>query len=415
MNGRASHKQWWDVEEVARAAADCEVRKRRRPDAIAFRAQFGEEVLSLAGRRRSGEYRPEPGTVFVTERPKYREVHAAAYRDRVVQHLLHRRLEPRLERSFISGSFACRPGKGTHAARFTPAERAVQPQYSPWSLAQTLVHHDTPAVAHRRGPMEKFERVPPHKRLGSSGPERGLPIGNLTSQSLANLYLGALDCFVKRTLGARFLVRYVDDFVILHEDEATLRRWEARIREFLRERLKLQAHPVGELLPVSRGVDFVGYIVRPRYLLLRRRVLRSLEEKLKGKESPLTPRLIGGGEQGRVPGVGAVSGPCRVWRPGRLARGFARPKLARSYGEKVGVLGGGLDDAVLLVQVGAPRRVPQASGLLPDGFALPAAGTAAAGRRRPVQVCWRGHPARPGPQLQRGAGAPRTWLIWQRP
>jgi RNA-directed DNA polymerase len=311
---------WCDVRAVDRAAAACARRKRGRPDAIAFRMRYGEEVLSLAARLQSGRYRPEPGWVLVTEQPKPREIHAAPFRDRVVHHLLHELLEPRFERRFIADSFACRRGKGTHAAALRlqdhlwrasrhgrvrawglqmdirsffcsihrptllallskgfSAEELLAPPPSIWRLLEAVVQHDPSRTAARRGPAESFARVPPAKRLGSRGPEYGLPIGNLTSQFFANVYLDALDQFVKRTLGAKHYVRYVDDFVLIHRDPAVLWAWEKEIRSFLSRRLRLELHPVAALLEAARGIDFVGYIVRPRYLLPRRRVVKAME------------------------------------------------------------------------------------------------------------------------------------------
>ena len=158
-------------------------------------------------------------------------------------------------------------------------------------LARRIVLHDPAAVARRRGDPALFARVPPHKRLGAAGPDRCLPIGNLTSQFFANVYLDALDQHVKRTLGARHDVRYVDDFVLLHTDAGVLRAWEDRIRTFLAERLRLEAHPVPEIRPVSEGVDFVGYVVRPGYLLPRGRVVQHLEQRLCEQERALGLRL----------------------------------------------------------------------------------------------------------------------------
>src|SRR6185312_12889243 len=95
---------WPNVKEVHQAAMRCMKRKHGRSEVIAFRASYGEEVLGLTERLKGGEYRPEAGVVFVTERPKHREVHAARFRDRVVHHLLHALLEPVFEPGFIEDS-----------------------------------------------------------------------------------------------------------------------------------------------------------------------------------------------------------------------------------------------------------------------------------------------------------------------
>ena len=266
-------------------------------------------------------------------------------------------------------------------------------------LARRIVLHDPAAIARRRGDLVFFARVPPHKRLGASGPDRGLPIGNLTSQFFANVYLDALDQHVKRTLGVTHYVRYVDDFVLLHTDAGVLRAWEARIRSFLAERLRLEAHPVREIQPVSGGIDFVGYIVRPGYLLPRGRVVQHLEQRLLEQERALVPRILAPRERVLVPRVGWISGPCRLqpieqaaiealrttwssyeghlrhadahWlrarllerhrflgrllrvRAGRLRRRFPLPRPAPSLAAQIQRLREGLDGAVLLLRIGA--------------------------------------------------------------
>ena len=128
MNGTREKETWCGRAAVQAAARACERRKRARPDCIAFRMREGEEVFALAERLMGGTYRPEPGRVFVTERPKHREVHAAAYRDRVVHHLIHALLEPVFEPAMSEASFACRRGRGTHAARPTAAHSPRLPR-----------------------------------------------------------------------------------------------------------------------------------------------------------------------------------------------------------------------------------------------------------------------------------------------
>lgn len=121
-----------------------------------------------------------------------------------------------------------------------------------------------------------------------SWPGKGLPIGSLNSQFFANVYLNALDQFVKHELKCRFYLRYCDDFVLVAESIAQLQAWRARIQDFLAERLLRQLNPSRERLrPVSDGVDFLGYIVRPFHLLVRRRVVGHLREALARSEQVL--------------------------------------------------------------------------------------------------------------------------------
>ena len=364
MTATASGETWCNMARVADAARRCAKRKGGRFDAIAFRVRQGEEMLSLARRLTLGTYFPQPGRVFVTERPKHREVHAAVYRDRVVHHLIHALVEPLFEPGFSDAPFACRWGKGTHAAaavlnrhmanlsrrgnvrvwalsmdvvnffmslhkptllellaprvrgldaRFRAEGRIPASGFGPWELCRRIVLHDPVRGARRIGPARLFGLVPPRKRLGALGSDRGIPIGNLTSQFFANVYLSPLDYFVQRSLGVRGYVRYVDDFVLLDVDRERLESYEARIRAFLHDRLKLdvRARPI---VPASDGVDFVGYIVRPTYVLPRRRVVEALREKLAIAQERLKPVTVPAGVRLRLPRLGAVRGPVRALR-----------------------------------------------------------------------------------------------------
>jgi len=131
----------------------------------------------------------------------------------------------------------------------------------------------------------------PHKSLFANEPDKGLPIGNLTSQFLSNIYLNELDQFVKHTLKCRFYIRYVDDFVLVSGSKEELLGWRDEIEVFLAERLSLRLKNSGALRRVSDGSDFLGYIVRPRYTLARRRVVNNLKAKLDQYRSSLVSQV----------------------------------------------------------------------------------------------------------------------------
>jgi hypothetical protein len=126
----------------------------------------------------------------------------------------------------------------------------------------------------------ELARIPDYKRLINAGKDKGLPIGNLTSQFFANVYLNELDQFIKHDLKCHHYLRFVDDFVLLHRDPEQLRRWHGEIEKFLMERLGLELKKPMILQPVQQGANFLGYIVRPDYLLVRQRVVGNLWEKL---------------------------------------------------------------------------------------------------------------------------------------
>ena len=110
--------------------------------------------------------------------------------------------------------------------------------------------------------------------------EKGMPLGNLTSQFFANVYLNELDYFIKHKLKAKYYIRYVDDFVVLHNSKAQLEEWKSEINKFLKERLKIELHPEkSKIVPLSRGIDFVGFRNFYYYRLLRKRNIKNILSK----------------------------------------------------------------------------------------------------------------------------------------
>jgi len=285
---------------LVRAYLDCRRTKRNSASALAFEAHLERELCDLHEDLVSGAYRPGRSTCFVARRPKPREIWAAGFRDRVVHHLLYNQISPRFYASFVADSCACIPGRGTlyaarrleHQARGVtrnwslPAfylkcdlanffvaidKRVLCEQLVPridgewWQvLAETILFHDPREDVEVRSPPAVMRLVPPHKSLFNAPADTGLPIGNLSSQFFANVHLDALDQFVKHRLRAPRYVRYVDDFVLLHESSAALVEWLGRIAEFLPARLGARLNVRKTVLqPVDRGVDFVGHVIKP--------------------------------------------------------------------------------------------------------------------------------------------------------
>ncbi|WP_457825106.1 RNA-directed DNA polymerase, partial [Staphylococcus aureus] len=123
-----------------------------------------------------------------------------------------------------------------------------------------------------RGDSAALHLVPPHKRLTNQPAHLGLPIGNLSSQFFANVYLDELDQFVKHRLGCRHYIRYVDDFLLLHESAAWLNDAKSQIEAFLVDKLAARLNPKKTILqPIERGIDFVGQVIKPWRRTLRRR------------------------------------------------------------------------------------------------------------------------------------------------
>ena len=303
---------------LVQAYLDCRRTKRNSASALSFEAHLESNLCDLHEDLVSGAYRPGRSTCFVTLRPKPREIWAAGFRDRVVHHLLHNRISPRFYRSFTADSCACIPGRGTlyAAQRLEAQARSVTQNWtraahylkcdlsnffvaidkhilaaqllpriegSWWqALAETVLFHDPRADVDVRSPAAVMRLVPPHKSLFNAPADTGPPIGNLSSQFFANVHLDALDQFAKHKLRAPRYVRYVDDFVFVHESSAVLSDWLRRVTAFLPQRLGAHINPRKTVLqPVSRGIDFVGHILRPFHRTPRANALPNALRRIK--------------------------------------------------------------------------------------------------------------------------------------
>jgi hypothetical protein len=311
------HHADFSFEELVQAYLDCRKNKRNTASALAFEQDQERKLAQLHDELIEGSYRPGRSICFVVTRPKAREVWAADFRDRIVHHLLYNRIAPRFYRSFVSDTCACIPGRGTlYAAQRLEAkirsasENWTRPLWylkcdlanffvaidkhvlwrqiavrvtEPWWvwLAGVILFHDPRLDFELRGDPRLLERVPPHKRLASQPAHLGLPIGNLSSQFFANIYLDALDQYAKHKVRARHYVRYVDDFILLHESPQWLNGALASIDAFLPTTLGARLNPAKTILqPVARGVDFVGHVIKPWHTSTRRRTVRHAVARL---------------------------------------------------------------------------------------------------------------------------------------
>ena len=295
--------------DLVRAYFDCRKHKRNTRSALGFEQNLEHNLLRLYDDLASGAYRPGPSICFVITRPKPREVWAANFRDRIAHHLLYNRISERFHRAFIADSCACIPGRGTlYAARRLESKvRSITKNWSRpafylkcdlanffvsidknilWGfleskihepcwldLAKTILFHDPRKNVDLRGHSDRLALVPAHKSLFNQVADKGLPIGNLSSQFFANVLLDSLDQFVKHQVVAPY-VRYVDDFVLLHESPRWLNAARQRIEAHL-ETLQLRLNPAKTILqPIDRGIDFVGQVVNPWRRTIRRRTYR---------------------------------------------------------------------------------------------------------------------------------------------
>lgn len=289
-----------DFEEVVHAYFDCRKGKRNTIHAQAFEFKLEKNLFELYQDLISGRYQIGQTIAFVVEQPKVREIWAATFRDRIVHHIIYNRLSPRFYPRFIRNSFACIPKRGVldGSDKLWAGMRSLtlnwqRPCYylqgdvrnffvsidknilfslleprivEPWllDLVKQVVFHDPRKHCILKSKAGAFARVPKHKSLLNAQATKGLPIGNLTSQFFANVYLDELDQFVKHTLRAKYYYRYVDDWVILHESSTTLNAYFSEIEKFLQEKLKLELHPFKKrIAPIRQGIDFIGFIHKP--------------------------------------------------------------------------------------------------------------------------------------------------------
>ena len=259
--------------------------KRRKPGVAAFLARLEREVLRLERELLAGTWRPGRYVEIAVRDPKPRTVSAAPFRDRVVHHALCAVLEPLFELGFVFDSYANRRGKGTHRAvaryerfrsRFAAVLRCDVYRYFP-AIDHEILKADVrrrircdrtlrlvDAIIDGSNPQEPVNRYYPGDDLFTPFERRrGLPIGNLTSQLFANVYLDGLDHFVKEVLRAKGYLRYVDDFALFHDDPAMLAGWRERIEGYLVRR-RLSLHPrKTDILPTAEPAAFLGYVLLP--------------------------------------------------------------------------------------------------------------------------------------------------------
>ncbi|MEJ5224575.1 MAG: reverse transcriptase domain-containing protein [Anaerolineales bacterium] len=269
--------------------------KRGQPGVAAFEYRLEQELLTLQDELRDFSYRPGRYVNFYIHEPKRRLISAAPFRDRVAHHALCNLIEPLFERGFIFDSYANRIGKGTHRALDRCQQFARRYRYA----LQCDIRQFFPSIDHAilldilkrkiadpgalwlceqilasgAGVLsEEYEMVYfPGDDLFAANRPRGLPIGNLTSQFWANVYLNDFDHFVKRELKCPAYLRYVDDFLLFADDTRSLLGWRTAIIQKMAS-LRLTLHEESaQVFPVRTGIPFLGFRLYPDHRRLKRR------------------------------------------------------------------------------------------------------------------------------------------------
>ncbi len=274
--------------------------KHKKEDVAKFSANLTENLGSLHTDLKSKTYKHGRYTAFNISDPKPRNIHKASVCDRVVHHLLYKALYLYFDQKFIHDSYSCRARKGTHRAikRFEVFGRKVSKNYTKQCfvlkcdirkffasidhqiLKEILARHiEEPDILNLLGNIiDSFNSTPEVRPRGI-----GLPLGNLTSQLLVNIYMNEFDQFVKHSLKEKYYIRYADDFVFLNQDKLHLENLILRIYKFLETKLKLTLHPNKVFIKtLYSGVDFLGWVQFSKHRVLRtstkRKMLRNLKE-----------------------------------------------------------------------------------------------------------------------------------------
>lgn len=296
------YSQLISVDNLFQAWDEFKKGKRKKYDVQVFERNLEDNLFSLHEKLSNKTYKHGTYTDFYVNDPKRRHIHKAEVADRIVHHLLYKYLYTLFDKTFIYNSYSCRIGKGTHKAvkRLEMFARKLSKNYTCdfWALKldikqffASVDHQILLNLIKRRVDDKKIlwlinqivDSFAPGTGLNPNGvvPQKGIPLGNLTSQIFANIYLSKLDQFIKHKLKIKYYLRYADDFLMLGlNKEGLLQRFKT-VKHYLWKSLKLEIHPNKiSMRKFSWGIDFCGYIVLPHYILPRAKTKRRILKKI---------------------------------------------------------------------------------------------------------------------------------------
>lgn len=274
--------------------------KKNKKDVLIFESHLKENLTNLYYSLLNKEYKPQGYTGFYIKDPKLRLIHKAAVTDRIVHHIASGVLEKIYDIVYIEHSYSCRKNKGTHRGVTALQKMALKVSRNNtrvcWILKcdikkffASVNHKILIEILSRKIKDKDFlnllsiiissfysDRTVDYKN------KKGIPIGNLTSQLFSNIYLNELDQYLKHTLKVRYYLRYADDFVILHDQRPYLEDIIPSVQDFLQSKLDLELHPQKIIFrKFNSGVDFLGYVIFPKFTLPRTRTKKRLIRKIK--------------------------------------------------------------------------------------------------------------------------------------
>ena len=333
------------LEDLFNAYYEARKNKRNTINQLRFEVNLEKEIFALCDEILDQSYVIRPSICFIVNKPVKREIFAADFRDRVVHHLLFRYINPVFELSFINDSYSCRKGKGTNYGikrvsdfirkcsnnytqdcyilkldiqgyfmninkeillenifrlleRKSEYYNGTQPDPEPdWKmvhyLLQLVVMHDCKNNCKIRGKMSDWEGLPHSKSLFHQPEGCGLPIGNLTSQLFSNVYLNDFDHYMKNTLHLNYYGRYVDDFVVIHPEKASLTEIQRSVTVFLQDNLHLHIHSQKIYLQhYTKGVPFLGTYIKAYRIYISKRTKQNFYHTVQQTNRLLLERSV---------------------------------------------------------------------------------------------------------------------------
>jgi retron-type reverse transcriptase len=276
--------------------------KKNKRDVIVFQAELADNLVSLHKSLVSRTYEHGTYTAFNVSDPKPRNIHKASVRDRVLHHLIYKELYWYFDARFIFDSYSCRKYKGTHKAldRFKEFAGKVSKNYTRTCYVlkcdirkffASIDHEIMEEILRRhiQDPEILWLISQVIKSFYTTTEGVGLPLGNLTSQLLVNIYMHEFDMFMKQELRAKYYIRYADDFAVLSEDKKYLETILPLMERFLNEKLRLDLHEHKVYIKTfSSGVDFLGWVHFPHHRQIRTTTKNKIFRKLKGYPKPET-------------------------------------------------------------------------------------------------------------------------------
>jgi retron-type reverse transcriptase len=267
--------------------------KTKRKDVLEFEFNLEDNIFQLYQELRDKTYKHSKYTSFYIQDPKLRHIHKAGIKDRIVHHLVAKYLNNIYDKTFIHNSYSCRLAKGTHKAvnrlKQFSLKQSKNNKINFYCLKCDIkkffdsVNHNILIEILRQRIKDKNILWLLIEIIDSfcKAKNKGIPLGNLTSQYFANIYLNELDEFVKHSLGIKYYLRYTDDFVVLDKNREFLENIINPINNFLKNELKLSFHPDKIIIrKYNQGIDFLGYVTLPYYRVLRTKTRKRMFKKI---------------------------------------------------------------------------------------------------------------------------------------